>query len=313
MDGPSSRFLGGAAVYRIIPHVEFRPFRRSDAEPLARLAATFARAESDFVLNPLWETEEELFAEFERHGIAPEEHLVVAEDEIGGPLGVVGFLRYAGERTAALIAPIVEREERGRGVGGRLLRAAFELGEGLGIGLVTAALGSRNRSGHSLLTAHGFRPVRQHVFMQCDQPRAVTPTAGIELDVAREADVGEMLELLTEAGFQRVTEESMRRELADGKHAWAVARKDGHDVAFVELETHWPRRVWVSYVGVTPASRERGVGSSLVAWALARQFEQGAEKAMLMLSPANRAGLRAYEKVGFDRFRMIDVLEKPLG
>jgi len=290
-----------------------RPFRRSDAEPLARLAATFARAETDFVLNPLWETEEELFAEFERHGIAPEEHLLVAEDEIGGPLGVVGFLRYAGASTAALIAPIVEREERGRGVGGRLLRAAFELGGSLGIKLATAALGSRNRSGHSLLCAHGFRPVRQHVFMQCDAPRAVPPAAGIEFDVAGEADVGEMIDLLTEAGFPRLTEERMRRELADRKHAWAVARKDGHDVAFVELETHWPRRAWVSYVGVAQSSRERGVGSSLVAWALARQFERGAERAMLMLSPANRAALRAYEKVGFDRFRLIDVLEKPLG
>jgi len=292
--------------------VEIRPFRRSDAEPLARLAATFARAETDFVLNPLWETEDELFAEFERHGIAPEEHLLVAEDEIGGPLGVVGFLRYAGEGTAALIAPIVEREERGRGVGGRLLRAAFELGGSLGIKLITGALGSRNRSGHSLLTAHGFRPVRQHVFMQCGQPRTVPAAAGIEFGVAGEADVDEMLELLTEAGFPRPTEERMRRELADGKHAWAVAKKDGHDIAFVELETHWPRRVWVSYVGVVGSSRERGVGSSLVAWALGQQFDRGAEKAMLMLSPANRAALRAYEKVGFDRFRLIDVLEKPL-
>lgn len=292
--------------------MEIRPFRRSDARQLARLAATFARAETDFVLNPLWETEEELFAEFARHGISPEEHLLVAEDEIGGPLGVAGFLRYVGDETAALIAPIVEREERGRGVGGQLLRAAFELGDRLGIRLVTGALGSRNRSGHSLLTAHGFRPVRQHVFMQCDRPRAVPPAAGITLDVAGDGDVSAMLELYTEAGFPRLTEETMRLELADGKHAWAVARKDGRDVAFVELETHWPRRVWVSYVGVATALRERGVGSSLVAWALERQFAAGAEKAMLMLSPANRAALRAYDKVGFDRFRLVDVLEKKL-
>jgi ribosomal protein S18 acetylase RimI-like enzyme len=292
--------------------VEIRPFRRSDAAPLATLAATFARAETDFVLNPLWETEAELFAEFERHAIAPEEHLLVAEDEIGGPLGVVGFLRYSGEATAALIAPIVEREERGRGVGGRLLRAAFELGGRLDIRLVTAALGSRNRSGHSLLTAHGFRPVRQHVFMQCDQPASVPPASGVTLDFAGEEDIGGMIDLFTEAGFSPPSVETMRAELAHGQHAWAVARKDGRDIAFVELETHWPRRVWVSYVGVSPTSRERGVGSSLVAWALEQQFAAGAEKAMLMLSPANRAALRAYEKVGFDRFRLIDVLEKPL-
>ena len=292
--------------------MEIRPFRQSDAGSLASLAATFARAETDFVLNPLWETKEELFAEFERHGIAPQEHLLVAEDEIGGALGVVGFLRYAGEETAALIAPIVEREERGRGVGGRLLRAAFELGTQLGIRLTTAALGSRNRSGHSLLTAHGFRPVRQHVFMQCDSAPPAPTASRIEFATAGESDASAMLELLTEAGFPRLTEERMRRELADGTHAWAVARKDGRDIAFVELETHWPRRVWVSYVGVAQSARERGIGSSLVSWALRRQFERGAERAMLMLSPANRAALRAYEKVGFDRFRLIDVLERPL-
>ena len=83
-------------------------------------------------------------------------------------------------------------------------------------------------------------------------------------------------------------------------------------VAFVELETHWPRRPWVAYVGVAPELRARGVGSALTAWALARQFEAGAESALLMLSPANRTALRAYEKVGFRRHRLVDVLEKSL-
>jgi ribosomal protein S18 acetylase RimI-like enzyme len=58
--------------------------------------------------------------------------------------------------------------------------------------------------------------------------------------------------------------------------------------------------------------RDRGVGSSLVAWALARRFDEGAVAAQLMLSPANRTALRAYEKVGFRRARLIDVLEKQL-
>ena len=31
-----------------------------------------------------------------------------------------------------------------------------------------------------------------------------------------------------------------------------------------------------------------------------------------MLSPANRTALRAYEKVGFRRHRLVDVLEKNL-
>ena len=55
--------------------------------------------------------------------------------------------------------------------------------------------------------------------------------------------------------------------------------------------------------------RDRGVGSSLVSWALARHFEAGGRTALLLLSPANRSALRAYEKVGFRRYRLIDVLE----
>jgi ribosomal protein S18 acetylase RimI-like enzyme len=70
--------------------------------------------------------------------------------------------------------------------------------------------------------------------------------------------------------------------------------------------------LWVAFVGVASDLRDRGVGSALVAWALEQRFEAGAESAMLLLSPANRTALRSYEKVGFRRSRLIDVLEKSL-
>ena len=83
-------------------------------------------------------------------------------------------------------------------------------------------------------------------------------------------------------------------------------------MAFCEIETHWPERVWVAYVGVTAERRDRGVGSALVAWTLEHCFDAGAKSALLMLSPANRTALRTYEKVGFRRHRLVDVLEKGL-
>ena len=58
--------------------------------------------------------------------------------------------------------------------------------------------------------------------------------------------------------------------------------------------------------------RSRGLGSSLVSFALARQFANAAQSALLMLSPSNRTAVRAYEKVGFRRHRAIDVLERAL-
>jgi ribosomal protein S18 acetylase RimI-like enzyme len=292
-----------------------RPFRAEDASALAALSTTCLRGESDFVLNPLWETEAELFAEFDRFGIDPEEHLLVADSGDGEALGMVGFLRHPDANSAGIFCPIVQSGERGRGLGGQLLRAALELGEKkLGIELATAGIGTRNRAGYSLLTASGFRPVRQHFMMRCDAGPSVPagPIEDLELSTATTADAEAILELYASCGFEERRLERMATLLEDGHHFHAVAHHDGGIVAFTEIETHWPRRVWVSYVGVASTLRDRGLGSTLVAWALAQCFEQGAESALLLLSPANRTAVRAYEKVGFRRYRLIDVLERGL-
>ena len=291
-----------------------RPYRPDDTHALVELASSCSRGEADFVLNPLWQSEAELVAEFERFGIAPEEHLLVAEDA-DGVVGLAGFLRYPDAASAALFCPIVRRGDRGRGMGGELLRAVQALGrEKLGIELAVAGIGTRNRAGYSLLTSHGFRPARQHFWMRCEGKVAESspPLDALEIAAATADDADAILAIYDACGFEKRDAAAMRSALEDGRHAHSVARVDGRVVAFVELETHWPERVWVAYVGVTPKLRDRGLGSFSVSWALARCFEAGARSAMLMLSPANREALRAYEKVGFRRTRLVDVLEKTL-
>jgi ribosomal protein S18 acetylase RimI-like enzyme len=292
-----------------------RCFRPDDAAALAALSRGCARGETDFVLNPLWETERDLFAEFERHGVDPEEHLLVAEAGDGRVEGCVGFVRRPGAMAAGLVCPIVAPEARGQGVGGELLRAALRHGaEALGVKVVSAAIGVRNRAGYALLAAFGFRPTRQHFLMRLDAKPATArarPEA-LALEAAGPGDAGAILALYTACGFEARTPEAMREALADGRHAHAVARQDGRVVAFTEIETHWPARPWVAFVGVAAELRDRGVGSALVAWALARQFDAGAQSALLLLSPGNRTAVRAYEKVGFRRHRVVDVLEKGL-
>jgi ribosomal protein S18 acetylase RimI-like enzyme len=293
--------------------LRIRPFQPSDAPALVELSAWCARGESDFVLNPLWEAEAELFAEFERFGIEPAEHLLVADAGDGEQLGLAGFLRLPKAATAGLFCPIVKRSARGRGLGGELLRAALRLGGSLGIALAAASIGTRNRAGYSLLTSHGFRPVRQHFLMRCDAPQAAEPPfAGIAFGEAAADDAHAILSIYAACGFEERSLAAMEGVLADGRHAVGVAREEGRVVAFAELETHWPRRVWVAFVGVAPELRDRGLGSALVSWALARRFHGGAETALLMLSPANRTALRAYEKVGFRRHRLVDVLERSI-
>lgn len=291
-----------------------RPFRAADASALVAIARSCARGESDFVLVPIWESERDLFAEFERHGVAPEEHLLVAEAGDGAVVGCAGYVRRPGASAAGLVCPIVARESRGQGTGGELLRAALALGPALGVRLVSAAVGVRNRAGYSLLTALGFRAARQHYLMRLDDaPVAVKmPIEGLALDVAKPDDADAMLAIYLACGFEPRTQDEMRGALTDGRHAHAVARHGGRVVAFVELETHWPARPWVAFVGVDAMLQNRGVGSALVAWALVRQFEAGAESALLLLSPGNRPALQAYEKAGFHRHRLIDVLERAL-
>jgi ribosomal protein S18 acetylase RimI-like enzyme len=294
--------------------VQLRPFRAGDAPALARLASSYARGEADFVLHPLWETEDELHAEFARHGISPEDHLVVADGGDGQALGMAGVLRFPGDTGAAVIAPVVERRERGKGAGGELLRAALDIAKREGVKLASAAVGSRNRSGYALLAAYGFRPVRQHFFMRTAgelAPAGKLPE-GVTLDAARQDDASAIQDLYDDARFPPRTPEATRLALSDGRHTHAVARRGGAVVGFVELDAHWPERPFVSFVGVDGSLRDRGVGAGLVRFALERAFAAGARSAQLLLSPANRAALRAYEKVGFKRYRLVDVLEKGL-
>jgi ribosomal protein S18 acetylase RimI-like enzyme len=295
--------------------MKIRAFRRDDAKTLAELSAACLKGETDFVLNPLWETDDELFAEFARFGVEPEENLLVAEDEGGGPAGFAGLLRRPGARDAGLVAPVVGRELRGRGVGGDLLRAVIELGQRQGVATLTGSIGTRNRSGYSLLTGLGFQPLRQHFMMRCEERPATVdlPVSGLTLEEARPEDADAILELYTASNFDEARDAArIRGVLEDGIHFHAVARRDGRVVSFVELETHWPTRVWVAYVGVDPSLRNQGVGSTTVSWALQRQFDSGATAALLLLSPVNRPAVRAYQKVGFHLHRTIDVLHRIL-
>ena len=291
-----------------------RPFRDEDAADLVELSAACARGETEFVMNPLWETEEELFAEFDRFGIDPHEHLLVSESDRGGVSGLVGFVRLPDAAAAGFYCPIVSRRARRRGLGGDLLRAALELGrDKLGIQVATAAIGTRNRAGYSLLSSHGFRPVRQHFLMRCDEFRAGGDLPGAALHEPASADDAEaILDLYSACNFEPRSLAEMRARMNDGRHEHAVARNGETLVAFTEIETHWPHRVWVAYVGVAPEQRDRGLGSSLVSWALERRSRSGTKSALLLLSLANRTALRAYEKVGFRRHRLVDVLEKHL-
>lgn len=288
-----------------------RPFVESDAAACARISAACARSETDFVLNPMWESAEEVLGDFSRQGIDPEDHLLVADDDGGTLRGMAGFLRRPGADLAGLVCPVVDRAERGRGLGGELLRAALAQAGAAGMKLLTAGIGARNHAGYALLASAGFRPVRQHVLMRCDErPKSTTPPVeGLVFEPATPADADAIHAIYESCGFESRSLETMHSFLDERRFSHAVARQGDRVVGFTELETHWPHRPWVAYVGVVRELRDRGVGSGLVGYALARELDSGASSALLLLSPANRTAFRAYEKVGFRRHRVVDVLE----
>ncbi len=290
-----------------------RPFRPEDAPTLAELAVSCARGETDFVLSPLWESADELFAEFERHRIDPADHLRVAEVGDGSVAGCVGFVRAPDASVAGLVCPVVERAERGRGLGGELLRDALSWGrDELGIRIVSAAIGARNRAGYSLLSAMSFRAARQHYLMRLDAPPKSAPPAGVEIGPASPDDAEGILAIYRACNFDARDLDTMSRLMADEHTGHVVARRAGELVGFAEIETFWPKRPWVAFVGVAPAVRDQGLGTALVASALEQPFASGASAALLLLSPGNRTAVRAYEKVGFRRHRLVDVLDRGL-
>ena len=295
--------------------MEIRNFLPEDAKSLVALSMACARSESDFVLNPAWECEQDVFAEFARHRIEPAEHLLVAAADDGQLCGFVGFLREPRSMTAGLYVPIVAREERGHGGGGELLRAAPAHGaDRPGLKLVSAAIGARNHAGYALLASAGFRPVRQHLLMRCDAPPKATMPALNELDVAQAGPehAPGVLAVYEACGFEPRSLEAEEALLLDPLRPTLVASLEGRVVGFVELETHLRRRAWVAYVGVSADMRDRGLGSAPVARKLDQQFAPEAAQAFPLLLLANRTALRAYENAGFRRHRVIDVLERGL-
>ena len=162
--------------------------------------------------------------------------------------------------------------------------------------LATAGIGTRNWASYSLLTGLGYRPVRQHFLMRCDEMPRPPRFEAASVEMAKPEHADATLEIYAACGFERRNRKAMSDTLADGRHAHSVVIQDGAIVAFAELETHWPRRVWVSYVGVTQAARDKGLQTALVTWSVRRQFDAGSNSALLLLSPANRTARCASTK-----------------
>jgi hypothetical protein len=145
--------------------------------------------------------------------------------------------------------------------------------------------------------------------MKCERAPVVPeePIAGLEVEVAKPEDAAEILALYLACGFEPRSEERMRAALSDGRQAHAVARAGGALAAFVELETHWPKRPWSLRGRQQGAARPWSAPRS--SRAAAHQLPPARRRALLAL-PANCTALRVRE--GRLPPPPIDALEKKL-
>jgi hypothetical protein len=136
--------------------------------------------------------------------------------------------------------------------------------------------------------------------MRCERARLSSEPAppDLALETAQPGDADAILDLYSTCGFGPRSRERMQAVLSDGRHAHGVARAEGRVVAFVELETHWPRRVWVAFVGVAPQLRARGrLGAT--SWALGASSGRRRISLLMLLVMAAACGGRPFTATGW--------------
>ena len=225
-----------------------RAFRAQDAEALVALSMQCARGEADFVLNPLWESADELFAEFaalrDRSGRAPARG--GRRRRRGARAGRASCASPAHRPPACSARSCGATSAAAASAASSCARRCAHGAKKLGIQLAAAGIGTRNRA--RLFAAHEPRlPSRAPAFPDALRRRARhlrrAAVAGSRAsDVAPPGDAGAILELYAACGFEP---RSLAAHAGGARRRPPRARRrarDGRVVAFVELETHWPQR-----------------------------------------------------------------------
>jgi ribosomal protein S18 acetylase RimI-like enzyme len=98
---------------------------------------------------------------------------------------------------------------------------------------------------------------------------------------------------------------------AQGKHdpaRWWLAREQGRAVGVLLLAEMPEWAAWdVSYVGVVPAARGRGIGRALMGRALAEAEDGGATQVTLSVDERNRPARGLYRSLGFEPYDQREV------
>lgn len=112
-------------------------------------------------------------------------------------------------------------------------------------------------------------------------------------------DIPQVLEIERASFSNPWSENSFRSELTQNEHSYFFVAEENNQVLgvlgywFIIDECH------ISTVAVRPEWRRRGVGQSLLSYALAQGVKQGALMATLEVRLSNAAAIDLYQKFGF--------------
>ena len=220
--------------------------------------------------------------------------------------------------------PDLERDERVALEGDIIAWArqrAREIGQQRGESIMlTATARQHDVARRDLLTGAGFKiyATAGNVYWErplgtIEQPPTPTLPTGFtieSLNLETRADEYDRL-----YGFAQVDARHRRALARDPDYAFlVVAAPNGALVAYCEVSVcrrEWlpraPRIGWIDYIGVHEEYQRRGLGRAMLVAGLAQLARWGAERALLITTPANTPANALYEAAGFTRAGYEDV------
>ncbi len=278
-----------------------RPLRPEDLEGLLELLLWMDVERSRRVLAPDARNLEEL-------RWAADEGWVLERDGV-----IVGYAAlYPFRQGGALEGPLVRE-----GSSGPLLKRADTEAAGRGWQTLYAFPHEQNQPLREDLEDAGYAPLHtSYYFSSPPRDLAYPPPTGVEIHRVENLDPDVYCSLY------RNSEDAWSLRLSwtpleliehfnrPDVHLW-YAFLEGQPVGLVELETG-PDGADVSYLGVVPAARGRGIGRALLARAAAHAFTSGAPQLRVRAHDHEKEAIALYQRLGFNQTGAIVTYAKEL-
>jgi mycothiol synthase len=177
----------------------------------------------------------------------------------------------------------------------------------------------------AVLTAVGIRHVGYLLFLASDLRHAAPPPPELDFEPYRESQRDRLAALIART-YQNSLDlpaldavrtphevlEGYRKCGAFRPQGWRFVREAGEDIGCLLLTEHAARQWELIYMGLVPASRGRGAGCAVTAYAQYLVRELGGTNLLLAVDAANTPAVVAYRRTGFTPWRRSSIFLKVL-